>query len=153
HSRGYEQDGYEDLFAAHHPFDPGEYLKAIAFDGGDNDPYNNLDSNLSVSDLADGQPFSISNPGHQYTLNFSVQLLDPVLATNTGDGVLRLNMGPYAADRRENTFDGDENFTITDTPTEGGTETVTVTAFGISQVFSGVKKIYAEGGFGDDTIN
>ena len=37
----------------------------------------------------------------------------PVLATNIGNGVLRLNMGPFAAAReRGNITDGNEAFTV-----------------------------------------
>ncbi|MEW6158900.1 MAG: calcium-binding protein, partial [Verrucomicrobiota bacterium] len=86
----------------------------------------------------------------------------PVLATKTnrnldpdsnGD-VLRLNMGPYAAQRGSplfvNTIDGDEHFLVEHVAWDEatGTETVKVTALGFSQTYSGIRKIYAEGGGG-----
>ncbi|HEV8608216.1 MAG TPA: right-handed parallel beta-helix repeat-containing protein, partial [Tepidisphaeraceae bacterium] len=78
---------------------------------------------------------------------------DPILATVQGDGTLRLNMGPYAADRVfGDTTDSDENFVVTHLePLEGdapGTERVRVEAFGYFQDLAGVTKIYAEGGGG-----
>jgi Ca2+-binding RTX toxin-like protein len=78
----------------------------------------------------------------------------PVLATLLGDGTLQLNMGPHAGERLTGDLDDDaENFAVTHVSTQGdGTETVDVQAFGYVQEYSGVKKIYADGGQGDDVI-
>jgi Ca2+-binding RTX toxin-like protein len=77
----------------------------------------------------------------------------PVLATLLGDGTLRLNMGPNAGARvNGDTTDGDESFVIAHVSSGGGTETVTVTAFGFTQTYAGVKKVYGEGGNGNDSI-
>ena len=78
--------------------------------------------------------------------NYSCSMMpqpDPILATNIGSGVLRLNMGPFAAQRLHvNTTDGDETFVVTPGDSAGK---VVVQAFGYTQTFSGVSKIYAEG--------
>ena len=81
----------------------------------------------------------------------------PVLATEIGNGVLRLNMGPYAADRlHRNTADGKEHFTVTHVSGEAGNETVTVSSIfngtTTTQTYSGVKRIIADGGLEDDVI-
>ncbi|MEJ7638811.1 MAG: hypothetical protein WKF75_12765, partial [Singulisphaera sp.] len=85
---------------------------------------------------------------------FHVEIADPFLATVLAGGVLRLNVGPYAADRvNENTADTDETVTVSHVSTEAdGTETVSVSAFGYTQTYSGITKIYGEGGFGNDSI-
>src|SRR5262249_11970078 len=80
---------------------------------------------------------------------------EPVLATMLDNGVLRLNMGPNAGARLHgNIIDGNEQFTVTHKPTpEGGSdESVTVSAFGFSQDYHGVRKIIADGGLGNDII-
>ena len=84
----------------------------------------------------------------------SMPVSPPVLATVLGDGTLRLNMGTYAADRVNGDItDGNEDFKVTHVSTQGdGTETVDVQAFNYVQEYSGVKKIYAEGGKGNDQI-
>ena len=87
--------------------------------------------------------------------------MPPILATRVdrdlnprADGeVLRLNMGPYAGNRGAFSFnhtDGDEFFRVehVSTNTANGTETVLVSGFGVSETFSGIRKIYAEGGGG-----
>lgn len=80
----------------------------------------------------------------------------PVLAqfdSSLGAGVLRLNIGQFAAARLVgNTTDEDENFQVT--LSEDGTK-IRVTAFGFTQEFnaSEVQKIYGEGGIGNDVIN
>ena len=74
---------------------------------------------------------------------------DPVLAQVDGDA-LRLNMGPYAGDRlHHDTTDGDESFIVSPGANPGE---VVVKAFGFTQTFTNVTKIYAEGGHGNDTI-
>jgi Ca2+-binding RTX toxin-like protein len=78
---------------------------------------------------------------------------DPILATDIGGGVLRLNMGPNAAARaHRDTTDADESFVVKHVGGDAANETVTVSAFGYTQTFSGVSKIYAEGGLGNDII-
>jgi Ca2+-binding RTX toxin-like protein len=77
----------------------------------------------------------------------------PVLATNIGNGVLRLNMGPFASAReRGDLTDGDEVFTVAHVSSSEDGEVVEVQAFGLRQRFSGVTQIYAEGGVGNDRI-
>jgi Ca2+-binding RTX toxin-like protein len=73
----------------------------------------------------------------------------PILATDLGGGVLRLNMGPNAGERGAGATDDDETFEVAPGANPGE---VVVTAFGISEVHTGVSRIYAEGGSGDDTI-
>ena len=82
---------------------------------------------------------------------------DPKLA-EVVNGVLELNMGSRA-DKRGVTDpddpaskDGDEIFTVTHKSGSAGSETVTVSAFGFSQDYSGFSKIEGDGGNGDDTI-
>ncbi len=75
--------------------------------------------------------------------------LDPSL----GAGVLRLNMGTFAAQRLTgNIIDGDETFKVT--RSADGTQ-ILVAAFGIVQAFAAntIQKIYAEGGNGNDVID
>lgn len=69
-------------------------------------------------------------------------------------GSLRLNMGPYA-DERElgDTVDGDETYTVTHIADTAEGETVEVAFGGIKQTYYGVKKIWARGGAGNDTID
>ncbi|MEB3829160.1 proprotein convertase P-domain-containing protein [Phormidium sp. CCY1219] len=82
-------------------------------------------------------------------LNFNYSMpRPPVLASELGGGVLRLNMGDYAGDRlHENTTDGDEHFTIT----QNG-NSITVSALGQTQTYKDVSSIVALGGSGNDTI-
>ena len=81
----------------------------------------------------------------------------PPLATLDGN-ILRLNMGPRASvrgvtDPNDPAFgDGDEIFTVTHKSGSAGSETVTVSAFGLSQDYSGFTKIEGEGGAGNDTV-
>ena len=83
-----------------------------------------------------------------FTLTNGSQL-QPTLAAND-NGVLRLNMGPRAADRLNfNTDDGAEQFLVEPGDDDG---TVTVKAFGFSQEFTGVSSIFAEGGAFDDEL-
>jgi 6-phosphogluconolactonase (cycloisomerase 2 family) len=79
-----------------------------------------------------------------------------ILAEVLADGTLVLNMGPRAGERLAvNTEDGDEDFTVAhvsgDPATEAG-ETVTVTAFGITLEYEGVKRIRGVGGDGNDSV-
>jgi len=93
-------------------------------------------------------------PGGNQPPNPVLAQLDPSL----GNGVLRLNMGPFAAQRRElDTEDGDETFTVSFDAKSSNTtadDLVIVEAFGARNEFpaASVKKIYAEGGAGNDTV-
>lgn len=84
----------------------------------------------------------------------SMPVSSPTLATVLSDGTLRLNMGPYASARGSgDTSDGNEDFSVVPVSTQSnGTETVDVEAFGYIQEYSGVTKIYGEGGAGNDKI-
>jgi Ca2+-binding RTX toxin-like protein len=75
----------------------------------------------------------------------------PVLGELDAQGVLHLNMGSRAGLRlyRGETVDGDEQFTITP---GANTNSVVVNFKGYSQPFSGVTKIVADGGLGNDVI-
>jgi len=76
----------------------------------------------------------------------------PILATKEGD-VLRLNMGPRAPLRvNRNPVDGDESFGVSHKDGSSGNETLIVSALGFAQEFSGIRKIEADGGDGNDTI-
>ncbi|MEX0330765.1 MAG: LEPR-XLL domain-containing protein, partial [Puniceicoccaceae bacterium] len=80
----------------------------------------------------------------------------PVLASNSG-GTLTLHMGDYAARRKPggggkivvNAEDGDENFRVLPGPSP---DSVIVRAFGVEQTYSGVSKIQARAGKGNDSI-
>ncbi|MCY2928621.1 MAG: calcium-binding protein [Planctomycetota bacterium] len=73
-----------------------------------------------------------------------------VLGAADSDGILRLNMGPFAPDRLSvDVTDGDEHFDVAPGLNPGD---VLVTAFGYTQTFTGINKIYAEGGHGSDII-
>ena len=89
-----------------------------------------------------------------YVYQPAVQQATPTLATrigNSSDGLLRLNMGRFAAERNHtlNSVDGDEVFKVK----RVDANTILVSAFEVIQEFTGVKKIYAEGGNGNDTID
>jgi Ca2+-binding RTX toxin-like protein/Leucine-rich repeat (LRR) protein len=76
---------------------------------------------------------------------------DPILATDLGGGVLRLNMGPNAGARQYgDTKDEDESFKVTPGSTANS---VTVQAYGFTQEYTNVSKIVADGGAGNDTID
>ena len=78
---------------------------------------------------------------------------DPTLAQDES-GVLTLNMGPHAVHRLNgDTADDDESFTIRHVGGTAGNEDLEVTAFGVSQVYSGISRIEADGGEGNDTID
>lgn len=65
-----------------------------------------------------------------------------------------LYMGPNAGKRVGfDTNDGSEKFEVAHLVLPVVGDVVTVTAFGFTQVFSGVTSVYAEGGFGDDQIS
>jgi Ca2+-binding RTX toxin-like protein len=80
---------------------------------------------------------------------------DPILAQSEGSGVLRLNIGAYAADRKHGDIeDNDETFVVEHISTQAdGSETLRVLAFGFTKEYTGVRKIYAEGGIGNDVID
>lgn len=78
--------------------------------------------------------------------------MPPVLAEQRGD-VLELNMGSRASLRAQgNVSDGDESFAVTYLEGTADKEKVRVTAFGSSQVFSGIRHIRGDGGAGNDRI-
>jgi Ca2+-binding RTX toxin-like protein len=138
-----------------------------------------------VGDLQNGGPlglFEVSGDisAHMFAfikilfvLNFNVQLgpdlpllsfditptAEPVLARDMGDGVLRLNMGPNAADRlNTNTTDGNEYFKVS--LVDPDTNTVAVSAsfdegntWTDPQNYSGITKIEGDGGQGNDYID
>ena len=78
----------------------------------------------------------------------------PILATVFPDGTLRLNVGPNAASRAAADYDGqiDETFTVSHDSSENGTETVSVSGFGFTQTYRGVRRIFADGGDGNDFL-
>jgi Ca2+-binding RTX toxin-like protein len=77
----------------------------------------------------------------------------PILATDLGSGVLRLNMGPNAASRlNRNPIDDDEIFTVEHQSGSSGNETLLISAFDTREEHSGVSKIVANGGEKDDII-
>ena len=77
----------------------------------------------------------------------------PLLASDLGSGVLRLNMGPNAGVRTfGDTSDGEENFVVNHIGGTAGDETVEVVAFGFAQEYTGVASITADGGNQDDRI-
>ena len=77
----------------------------------------------------------------------------PILATNIGNGILRLNMGPHAGARvNQNTEDGAEIFTVQHVSGTSGNETLLVTAFGAREEHAGISKIIADGGQEFDII-
>ncbi len=77
---------------------------------------------------------------------------DPVLGTVGADGTLTLNMGPNAGQRVSGDItDGDEMFVVKPVPDAGPSEVI-VEAFGLQQRYSGVQRIVADGGAGNDSI-
>ncbi|MEX2185792.1 MAG: right-handed parallel beta-helix repeat-containing protein [Pirellulales bacterium] len=71
------------------------------------------------------------------------------------DGTLTLFMGPYASLRSVHFGQLNEQFTVehlAGSPNSPTGETVRVSAFGYVQEFSGVKRIFADGGNGNDMI-
>ena len=90
-------------------------------------------------------------------LSFDLSCPTPVLADVNGSGWLTLHMGPAAADRIEGDItDGSEYFIvrhISGSGTNTDPETVEVSFDGIKQTYKGVKKIVADGGEENDTID
>ncbi|MHC4281808.1 MAG: hypothetical protein ACYSWZ_02365, partial [Planctomycetota bacterium] len=80
---------------------------------------------------------------------------DPILATDIGDGVLQLDMGPNAEDRiYGDTSDGHEKISL---DYEGGEVKVYSSAFGVNKgslvnTFTGINHIVGIGGQGNDII-
>jgi hypothetical protein len=68
------------------------------------------------------------------------------------DGILYLNMGARAGYRDLEESELDETFIIEHLDGTAGDETIQVSAFGRSQKFTGVSRIIADGGTGDDMI-
>jgi Ca2+-binding RTX toxin-like protein len=76
--------------------------------------------------------------------------MTPILASEDASGVLTLNMGPLAGQRRfGDTMDGNEFFTILPGIDDSS---VIVDSLGIQQRFDNVRRIVGHGGFGDDVI-
>ena len=94
------------------------------------------------------------------TLSFDIECDEddfqpPVLATLTGGGLLRLNVGEDAIHRGGDYTDGDiaENYLITHLGGDAEGESVRVTAFGFTQDFQNVTGIFAsDAGGGDDVF-
>ncbi len=109
--------------------------------------------NLNPVRPEDGRPDDIE-PNKDDDATFGLRCKPPkkipILAENIGDGVLRLNMGPNAADRLYgDVTDGDEAFTVR---SEGNT--VFVSMPGVAeQRFDGITHIIGDGGMGNDTID
>ena len=88
------------------------------------------------------------------------EVQDPKLATLLLDGTLRLNVGPFVgiADpefrKIEPTRINEAYFVrhVSGNPNDAAGETLRVEAFGVSQQFAGVKRIFADAREGDDTI-
>jgi RTX calcium-binding nonapeptide repeat (4 copies) len=97
---------------------------------------------------------------HTTLLDFdTTKAAQPQLGRNDS-GTLTLFMGPNAGNRQNVIGDsggdgGPEVFTVSQTPggsTAANSEDVTVTYRGVTQKFTGVNRIYVEGGAGDNTI-
>jgi hypothetical protein len=77
------------------------------------------------------------------------------LATKGPDGTLFLSVGSNASSRSLEPSEINEEFFVrhvSGSPTDVGGETVKVSAFGFTQVFTGVRSIVADAGDGEDTI-
>src|SRR5690606_12982283 len=78
----------------------------------------------------------------------------PVLGSVDANGELRLNMGPRAGERLiGDTVDGDEHFTVA--PGSAANEVVVTfhsPSGPVTQTFTNVSRIVADGGEGNDTI-
>lgn len=80
---------------------------------------------------------------------------NPRLATLLPGGVLRLNIGEFAKERLVRSSEINEDFLVRHVsggPTGPAGEQVTVSAFGASQTFQGVRRIVADAGSGNDKI-
>jgi len=78
---------------------------------------------------------------------------DFLLGEVDGDGQLTLFMGPEASRRGDvNADDIEEHFNVYHVGGDSGNETISVSAFGVTQEFTGVSTIVADGGLGDDSI-
>ncbi|MEJ7636515.1 MAG: hypothetical protein WKF75_00630 [Singulisphaera sp.] len=76
----------------------------------------------------------------------------PTLA-RVDDGVLRLIVGADASRREAGAArDGGESYTIRHVAGASGDETVSVSAFGVTETYAGIRRIVADGGPGDDAI-
>ncbi|HZL34007.1 MAG TPA: calcium-binding protein [Tepidisphaeraceae bacterium] len=77
----------------------------------------------------------------------------PVLGEVDANGMLTLNIGPNSSLQGNGATDGNDTDIISHLSTQAdGSETVNVSSQGFTQKFSGVKKIYGEGGTGDNQI-
>lgn len=80
---------------------------------------------------------------------------DPRLATLLADGVLRLNVGEFAKERLVRGSEVNEEYLVehvSGDPAGPAGEEITVSAFGASQTFRGVRRIAADAGAGNDKI-
>ena len=75
----------------------------------------------------------------------------PNLASVSG-GVLTLNVGSRAALRNVLPTNQDESYTISHAGGSAGNETIVVTAFGVSETYTGVSFVSADFGDGNDTF-
>ncbi|MBD1867253.1 hypothetical protein H6F95_08060 [Cyanobacteria bacterium FACHB-471] len=95
-------------------------------------------------------------PGLNFEYGCSSGTKTPVLATDLGGNLLRLNMGPNAADRGADTPFLDEVNEVFEVQAGAEPGQVFVGAFGYVQPYPtnspGVDKIIADGGTGDDVI-
>lgn len=91
--------------------------------------------------------------GEFILFQFDSSCPEPVLAENVG-GVLYLNIGSRAGDRLEyDTADGDETLVVVHVSGDSLSETVEVQWRQWKMEFSGITKIYAEAGQGNDYID
>jgi Ca2+-binding RTX toxin-like protein len=124
------------------------------------DTHGSLDGQLTASVTIGHWPFdksfSASSPLiHILDFDHSCEELSPappVLATDIGGGVLRLNVGPNALDRVDPEITGEtaESYIVDADPDVPGN--VRVQAFGFTQSFPNVDSIFADAGSDDDVI-
>gem|GEM_PF-3274052 len=76
----------------------------------------------------------------------------PKLAHVEPDGTLVLHVGPFANLRGFEETEVNELMTVRKTGGDGTTSTVSVTGFGVSQDYSGVTRVFADGGTGNDNL-
>ena len=102
--------------------------------------------------------FESECPGGQEGGGAPPEFNDPQLATLLPDGTLRLNVGanvggaPAEGKRQIEPTEINEHYLVSHDSGDATGETIIVEAFGVSQKFSGVKRILAEAGDGDDEI-
>lgn len=102
-----------------------------------------LDLKIKRVNLLDAELFRIN----LLEMGYDAPKVQPVLATNEG-GILYLNSGSRAGHRVYNTEDGGEQFYL-----YGSGDTVWVEFDGYYQQYTGVTKVVADGGLGDDLFD